>query len=553
MSSRVAVALGIVALLGGCTGSTRSINGVVRADTEPVAGAVVRIQATERSVLTDVEGRFEIATDTDVSLSAWAPGYFIGGGDEHSPGAVVEIDLTPIPSDDNQDYVWLSAVDDPGTGEDRACAGCHSAAGTGLDVTLPVDQWLQDAHATSARNPRFVSMYAGTDLAGNKSPPTRYVQHPDYGRVPIRPDPTKPYYGPGYTLDFPDTSGNCGSCHVPAAAADDAYGVDPRDIGDTAAEGVTCDVCHKVWDVRLDDRTGLPGSAAPGVLTYEFRRPPEGHQFFAGPYDDVAPGEDTYLPLQSESRFCAGCHHGVFWGVTVYDSFGEWLSSPYSDAENGQTCQDCHMPPTGADTFALPEEGGMVRDPTTIPGHLMPGASDEALLRAAVTMNVTADRRPDRVNVDVEIVNDRTGHHVPTGSPLRHLILLVTAGDDDGQTLPLLNGPTVPDWGGVGDPVDGFYGGHPGTAYAKVLEELWTELSPTGAYWNPTRVLSDNRIPAMGKDVTEYNFAAPPDGDVRVEVMLLFRRAYIELAKQKGWNVDDIVMARETVVLSASG
>ncbi|GAG92055.1 unnamed protein product, partial [marine sediment metagenome] len=97
------------------------------------------------------------------------------------------------------------------------------------------------------------------------------------------------------------------------------------------AEGIPCDFCHKIWDVKLNPQTGLTYQNMPGVLSFEFRRPEEGHQFFAGPLDDVAPGEDTYSPLQTQSQICAPCHFGIFWDVVVYDSYGEWLLSPYSD------------------------------------------------------------------------------------------------------------------------------------------------------------------------------------------------------------------------------
>jgi len=100
----------------------------------------------------------------------------------------------------------------------------------------------------------------------------------------------------------------------------------------------------------------------------------------ARPLDDVAPGEDTYTPIQRQSQFCAPCHSAVFWDTVIYDSFGEWLESPYSDPETGRTCQDCHMPPLGVTHFALPEAGGQERDPSTIYSHRLPGASDEELL-----------------------------------------------------------------------------------------------------------------------------------------------------------------------------
>jgi len=105
----------------------------------------------------------------------------------------------------------------------------------------------------------------------------------------------------------------------------------------------------------------------------------------------------------------------------------------------------------------------------------------------------------------------------------------------------------VPEWGGTGDPRQGYYAGLPGKAFAKVLEELWTEISPSGAYWNPTRILSDNRIAAFATDTSTYTFAAPDGEEVVVEVTLLFRRAFIELMDQKGWDVPDIIMEQQTV------
>ena len=144
----------------------------------------------------------------------------------------------------------------------------------------------------------------------------------------------------------------------------------------------------------------------------------------------------------------------------------------------------------------------------------------------------------------MDITNDQAGHHVPTDSPLRHLILLVNARDDQGDALSLLQGGTLPDWCGVGEPADRYYAGLPGKAFAKILQELWTEASPSGAYWNQTRILSDNRIAAFETDRSIYVFSAPESGTLTVEVTLLFRRAFIQLMDWKGWVMPDIVMER---------
>lgn len=212
------------------------------------------------------------------------------------------------------------------------------------------------------------------------------------------------------------------------------------------------------------------------------------------------------------------------------------------------------MPRTGATLFALPAQGGEERDPATIFSHRMPGAADEALLRNAVTLTATADRIGGQIRVSVTINNDRTGHHVPTDSPLRQMILLVAVNDSTGRLLERLTGPVVPNWAGLGNPADGRYGGLPGKGYAKILEELWTQVSPTGAYWNPTRVVIDNRIAAMESESATWTFASPATGGASVRIELWFRRAFIDLADQKGWDDPDILMESIDIELpSVSG
>lgn len=528
------------------TQSIEGISGFVTDENGPVSGAIVRVQATKHFTVSGTDGMFSLSFHDIGSgtfkLTGWARGYFCSEPVEAIPGDEdIEILLHAHSPEDNPDYHWLPSRFHPGQGEDQGCAECHSRVKTDLPFSLPVDEWMLDAHAQSASNPRFLTMYNGTHVNGDQSPLTRRAFSRDYGTFPLGPDLSQPYYGPGYKLDFPKTAGNCAACHIPAAAVDDPYGIDPNSVIGVEAEGLPCDFCHKVWDVQLDHATELPYPNMPGVLSMEFRRPAEGHQFFAGPFDDVAPGEDTYSALQTESAYCASCHFGVFWDTLIYNSYGEWLESPYSDPDTGRNCQDCHMPPTGATQFATSTAGGLTRDPDTIFSHRMPGASDEALLQDALTMKVEAQREGGEIVVTVTLTNDRTGHHVPTDSPLRNMILLVQAEDVNGEPLTHASGPTVPSWGGVGDPAGGYYAGLPGMGYAKILMELWTGISPSGAYWNPTRVVSDNRLAAFTSDASVYIFDAP-EGPAEVRVVLLFRRAFKDLMDQKGWDVPDIVM-----------
>jgi hypothetical protein len=387
-------------------------------------------------------------------------------------------------------------------------------------------------------------MYNGTDVDGNQSPPTRFGYSRDYGAFPLPPDLSQPYYGPGYRLDFPNTAGNCSTCHVPVAAAYPgmAYAADPNQVEGIATEGVFCEFCHKIGAVTLNPETGLPYPNMPGVLSMQLHRPDGEAQLFFGPFDDVT-RRVSYLPLEDESAFCAPCHFGVFWDTVIYNSYGEWLESPYSDPETGQTCQQCHMPVVEEATyFVFPEQGGLVRPPGARFEHLMPGAADEEFLQNTAELTLTAERIGDEIHVTSEVTNANGGHHIPTDSPLRQIFLVVTATDAGGNALTLAEGPTLPDWAGDLE-------GETGVYFAMILQEIWTEIMPSGAYWNPTRVVEDTRIPALETATSTYVFEAPDAGEVTIEAELIFRRAFYELMAQKGWDVPDILMESETVRL----
>ncbi|NOZ26732.1 MAG: hypothetical protein GXP39_01585 [Chloroflexi bacterium] len=532
------------------------ITGVVRDAEGPIADAVVRVQNTENKTTTAEDGSFilkGIVATEPVTVTAWAEGYYFGWANALPGAEPVTITLKRFSTGDNLDYSWASS---------EICSECHMA----------YPEWKDDAHSQTAVNPRFLTMYKGTDVHGNQSPPTRYGPA---GVLP--PDPDQPYYGPGYKLDFPDRAGNCAACHTPLAESAPLQtcawqgchteqraaqtrstlprygfrleGIDPTGLTGVAAEGITCDFCHKIGDVILDPKTKLPHTDRPGILSMRLYRPEEGQKIFFGPLDDVAADVDTYLPLQKESAFCAPCHRGVFGavdgkygGVVIYNSYGEWLESPYSDPETGKTCQDCHMPTVDYDSFVLPEKGGLRRGPDRIHNHRMPGAQDQELLQNSVTMTATAQLEGDTIAVEVQITNDKTGHHVPTGAPMRNMLLVLEATDAKGNPLLPLGGPTLPDWAGD-------YAGQPGRGFAKILEDLWTGESPTAAYWRPIRVVSDTRIPAMATDVSRYIFASPGVGQATIRVRLIYRRAFPQLMEWKGWDDPDILMEEETIVL----
>lgn len=299
-------AVGLVALLlVGLVPSANEgvISGTVLDASGPVSGATVRIQATSIETATDEKGQFALASDamTPVTVSAWKHGYYSSRAVEiAAPTEGVELTLHRYQTEDNPAYEWALPFD-----EDPSVATCSECK------AHIVEPWMENAHAGAALNPRFLSMYLGTDLLGSQSPETEYGYSKDYGRFPLRPTVDETYFGPGYKLGFPYTEGNCGACHIPGAALDDAYGVDPLTVEGADQFGVHCDYCHKVADVLLDPATSMPYQNMPGVLSSDVRRSFENEDgevvaLFFGPLDDPNVDEgDTYLPLIQESAFCA--------------------------------------------------------------------------------------------------------------------------------------------------------------------------------------------------------------------------------------------------------
>jgi hypothetical protein len=322
-----------------------------------------------------------------------------------------------------------------------------------------------------------------------------------------------------------------------------------------AADGISCEFCHKIAQVQINKATGLPYEDSPGILSLSLLRPEPGHDIFFGPLDDIARADietprDSYLPLQKESTFCASCHYAVMGGIVqnmkvtggvlIYSSFSEWLASKYSKPATNKSCQDCHMPPVESKRFVFAEKGGQSRDYYAVHNHHMLGARDEQFLQNAVTLTATAQVKSGQIQVDVRITNDKTGHSVPTDSPLREVLLVVTAQDASGKALGLASGGKLPKWAGD-------YAGQPGKTFAKVLQDQWTKELPTGAIWRPVKIVEDTRLTAGATDQTRYTFKAPAGQMAAIEVHLIYRRAPQQLMQWKAWTDPDILMAQQTL------
>jgi hypothetical protein len=196
----------------------------------------------------------------------------------------------------------------------------------------------------------------------------------------------------------------CLRCHAPTVVITGDY-----DLGDgVSREGVTCDFCHSVTAVHLDDRvkrySSNPGLVKRGVI--------EGA---VSPAHRVA-----YSKLHTTSEFCGGCHnYTTQHGATVLSTYDEWLAGPYS--REGIQCQNCHM---SLSPGKIVEPDVMKTGPTI---HLHDLIHDSDQMRGALSVEVTGVRRTAQaLVVDLVVANVGSGHRVPTGIPSRQVVLTVT-------------------------------------------------------------------------------------------------------------------------------
>jgi hypothetical protein len=347
---------------------------------------------------------------------------------------------------------------------------------------------------------------------------------------------------------------------VPALALRRPYAADPTQAIGVEKDGIFCDFCHKIQEVAVD-----PVGGRPGVLSMRLRRPAPEEQVFFGPFDDVFPGPDSFNPLFKESRYCAACHDGRFWGVQIYGEFTEWAASSYPAKR--VTCQSCHMKADGKTVLvALEKEGGIRRLPETVASHKFSGREDIDFMRSSVKVQARTwlDAVQGILTVQVTLRNVGVGHHLPSGNPMRNMILLVEAGNVAGQALKQMSGNRVPIWGGVGAKNFGNYAGLPGTGYAKVLAtpllypadrqfgDRRTPIYPA-PHWRQVVVESDNRLPANGEDVSEYSFQVPAGTLVeQVRIRLLHRRTFRSWMSSQALPDGDLLLAEQWVRLPST-
>lgn len=212
----------------------------------------------------------------------------------------------------------------------------------------------------------------------------------------------------------------CIKCHSPMAVllGEAEPGFDRSLVSEVAQQGIHCDICHTIDTARLDrDQrgNGIQGFRLDKVKQGPIEAP-WGNNFH----------RSEFKRAYNRSQICAPCHDVKNpQGIQVEFTSTEWEQSPYTAM--GLECQGCHMPVyTGKAAVDGPER--LVHRHTfvgvDVPLVEFPGRENtiqlvDELLKNSVTMKVTAPDQANReapLQLSVEIINDKTGHDIPSGT-----------------------------------------------------------------------------------------------------------------------------------------
>jgi Cytochrome c554 and c-prime len=199
--------------------------------------------------------------------------------------------------------------------------------------------------------------------------------------------------------------GLCLQCHAPAAVAAQDLTLERK----VSWEGVTCDFCHSVRSVSEHP-------TRPFVLDVG--------KVKTGPLKDAHPvgHQAAFADAHATALLCKPCHeYKNAFGLSVLSTYTEWQA--YRTTRD-ESCVSCHMPATQG---RVAEGKGVVPRREGINLHQMPGGHSPATLNQALSARITLSREGEQVIATVRVVNRGAGHFVPTGSPLRQVLMVVEA------------------------------------------------------------------------------------------------------------------------------
>ncbi len=520
----------------------------VSLDGQPVEGARVMQAGSEVEVLTDAAGHAEVVIDPSVRgekvVVAARPGAWNRGvpvdGDTALSIALASYNLT-----DNPEYVF----NDPGDVASadtvtRQCGHCH--------LTLHRD-WRASPHADTAKNPAVHAVYQGLDLAVDEAGCA--ASGGTWGPM-ITPGTGAATEGchvaPGIA-EATGGTGSCADCHAPGIGGAQLAGHDLLEATGLAYDyGVHCDVCHRIQAVT---EGGAPGVGGWLTLLRPLDPSPSPllgiwHPLTFGPFVDVvnplmgAAVEDDF----HEAKLCGGCHQldqpvlvsdtpidlerwpdGV---LPVMSTFEEWTEGPMNPAA---PCQSCHMPPAPTvgnaadlgDEFANLTAGvaaGWWRAPGAVRHHswVGPRTPSSGMLQLAAFVDLDTEVVDGVLTAAVTVRNVGPGHAIPTGEPLRNLVLRVDA-SCAGEPLVATGGDVVPAFGGAlaevraPDALDRFPNASAGDTVRFLRTDGWIDYEGPGAFGDGRFTPAEKGLPALRFVATAEVIAVAEDGTVSLD------------------------------------
>jgi hypothetical protein len=314
----------------------------------------------------------------------------------------------------------------------------------------------------------------------------------------------------------------CSRCHTPVGVV--SFEIPPLDgshLSEVSKEGVQCDFCHSVVE---SERIGnAPYILDPGDVKWGNRanaestsHDTEAHEFY------------------NESTYCGMCHninHPVN-NLTLAATYTEWEESPY--AEEGVTCQACHMTPgiinfeenPGKAASTGPEREhvythyfvGANAFVTDIMGEGRHEKRAIEYLQHAAEIKVKAPDSAEpneNIEVEVKITNIGAGHKIPTGvTEDREMWLELIVEDSEGRGL--YHSGALDSKGKIGSGA---------TIYQTVFAD--PEGRPTVKLWEAETILSDNRIGPKDSVVEKHSFIMPGNASnpISTKAVLHYRSA----------------------------
>jgi len=205
----------------------------------------------------------------------------------------------------------------------------------------------------------------------------------------------------------------CLNCHAPIGVLTEDLALRQK----VTWEGITCEYCHSIREISL---------AGPNPkVKVEFSL------VKSGPLKDVsAPIHGvTFSPIYTSAAICAPCHdYQNSFGLRVLATYSEWKNTHY--AKEGWVCQSCHMYKVAGD---LVDSKIMKSTEAKVNLHQMPGSHSLEQLTKTIKARMNSSHKGGQLELTLEVSNVAAGHYVPTGSPMRQLILEVRVDTYDGK------------------------------------------------------------------------------------------------------------------------